>query len=98
MIMRFRGISLDQYEEVKRAVNWEGEAPEGGIVHLTAHDGESLRITDTWESAEAFDNFVNHRLAPGLQQLGIADQPEVEIYPLHDLFAPRSLNGVVSLA
>lgn len=88
MIMNWPGVSLDQYDEVKALVAWEQEAPVGGICHATAHDGNGLRITDVWESAEAFQNFVNDRLMPGVEKVGIAGEPQVEVYPLHDLYTP----------
>lgn len=88
MIMEWDGVTAEQYEETKQTVNWEGEAPGGGILHVTAFDGSAIRITDVWESAEAFQSFVDVRLMPGVQKVGIAGQPRVEIYPLHDLFTP----------
>jgi hypothetical protein len=88
MIMKWDGVTPEQYEECKQVVNWEGEAPEGGILHATAFDGDGLRITDVWESAESFQSFVQGRLMPGVEKVGVAGEPDVEIYPLHDLFTP----------
>jgi hypothetical protein len=88
MIMRWENVSLEQYDEVKKVVGWEETPPEGGVLHVTAHDGTALRITDVWESAEAFEAFVNDRLMPGVASVGIEGQPEVEILPLHDQFTP----------
>jgi hypothetical protein len=85
VVMRWAGTTLDQYEETKKVVDWENVPPAGGIVHATAHDGTSLRITDIWESADDFNAFVNDRLMPGVAQVGIAGQPDVEIFQLHDL-------------
>jgi len=86
MIMKWAGVSLEQYDEARRIVDWEGQPPVGGRMHATAHDGNGLRITDVWESAEAFQAFVNDRLMPGVADLGMPGQPDVEVYPLHDLF------------
>ena len=47
-----------------------------------------VRVTDIWESDEAFDAFVRDRLMPGVKQLGIPGEPEVEILPAHAVFAP----------
>ena len=88
MVMSWPGVSLEQYDEVKNLVLWENEAPVGGIFHATSHDGKGLRITDVWESAEDFQNFVNDRLMPGVMKVGISGEPQVEIYPLHDIYAP----------
>lgn len=88
MIMSWPGVSLDQYDIVKQSVNWEGEHPVGGILHATAHDGKGLRITDIWEQADDFQNFVNARLMPAVKEQGLEGEPQVEIYPLHDVFSP----------
>lgn len=88
MIMKWAGVSLDQYEQAKSAVNWEEEPAEGGRMHATAHDGNGLRITDVWDSAEAFQAFVDDRLMPVAVELGLTNPPDVEIYPLHDLWIP----------
>jgi hypothetical protein len=90
MIMAWEGVSTEQYDEVKGTVDWEGNPAEGGLMHATAHDGKGLRITDVWESPEAFQAFVDNRLMPVIAQVGIESQPNVEIYPLHDLFIPGS--------
>jgi hypothetical protein len=55
-------------------------------MHVTAHDGKGLRITDVWESPEAFQAFVNDRLTPATSAMGLPGPPNVEIYPLHDMF------------
>jgi hypothetical protein len=90
MIMTWEGVSLEQYDEAKRIVNWEEDFAAGGVLHVTAHDGNGLRITDVWDSAEAFQAFVNDRLMPGVAGLGLPGQPSVEMFPLHDmLVVPR---------
>lgn len=89
MIMRWNGVSIEQYEAVKKIVDWEGQPPEGGQLHATAHDGSALRITDVWDSAEAFQAFTDNRLMPGVMAEGITTPPDVEVYPLHDLFIPN---------
>jgi len=88
MLMRWDGVTLDQYEEVRGIVDWEGNIPEGAVLHISAHDGKSLRVTDVWESENDLNNFVNNRLMPATSHLGITTQPQVEVYPLHALFTP----------
>ncbi|MFI5263931.1 MAG: hypothetical protein ACHQM6_05395 [Candidatus Kapaibacterium sp.] len=87
MFMRWEGVTLDQYEEVRQIVNWEGNVPKGSVLHICSHDGKSLRITDVWESAEDLNNFVNNRLMPETSKI-VNTQPQVEVYPLHALFTP----------
>jgi hypothetical protein len=88
MIMEWEGVTPEQYEQARDLVNWEGDVPPGGMFHVAAFDGNGLRVTDLWESAEDFQRFAESRLMPGVQQLGIQGQPRVEIYPIHRTFTP----------
>ena len=88
MHMRWEGVSLDQYEQIRPIVNWEGNVPEGAVLHVCSHDGQALRVNDVWESAEDLNNFVNNRLMPEVIKIGVTSQPQVEVYPLHALFTP----------
>lgn len=88
MIMEWDGVTLEQYEQARHVVRWESEKPPGGIFHVAAHDGQKLRVTDVWESAEQFQQFVEQRLMPGVAQIGIQGEPKVEIYPAYAIFAP----------
>lgn len=88
IIMRWEGVTLDQYEDVRKLVDWEGDPPPGGLLHVSAHDGGALRVVDIWESAEQFQQFVDQRLTPGTKQLGIESAPEAEVFPVHALFTP----------
>ena len=88
MIMEWEGVTLDQYDQARKVVNWEGDAPFGGMYHVAASDGSKLRVTDVWDSAEQFQQFVEQRLMPGVKQVGIQGEPKVEIYPAHAIFTP----------
>ena len=88
MQMKWPEASVDQYDEVKRRVNWEGQKPDGAIFHTTAHDGNGLVITDVWRSADEFQRFIDSRVMPVVKELGVPGEPQVEIYEAHDVFAP----------
>lgn len=62
--------------------------PPGGIFHVAAFTDNGLRVADVWESAEAFQKFVDERLMPGTKALGLLGEPRVEIFPAHAVFAP----------
>jgi hypothetical protein len=51
-----------------------------------ADDG--LHVLDVWESEQAFNDFMEQRLAPAIQEIGIEGEPDVKFYPLHGVFAP----------
>lgn len=88
MNMRWSGVTKDQYDQALKVVDWESTPPEGGKYHVASFDNNGLRVTDVWESADDFNRFVEQRLMPGVAQIGIEGQPEVEITEVHRIFAP----------
>jgi hypothetical protein len=83
MEMRWDGVTPEQYNEARDKVRWEDEAPEGGMFHISWFEDGALRIIDVWDRPESFDSFVNERLMPGVQAIGIQGEPEVKIQPTH---------------
>ena len=71
MRMDWADATPDQYDELRRVVNWEGDHPDGGMFHVAAFDDAGAHITDVWESAEKFQRFTDDRLMPGVAKVGI---------------------------
>ena len=88
MNMEWAGVTASQYDQVRKIVNWEGDAPRGGLIHVAAVTAAGLHVTDVWDTAEDFNRFVETRLMPGVQKAGVPGQPKVDIQPVHALFTP----------
>lgn len=88
MFMEWEGVTRQQYEAVCEVVDFERKHPPGGMFHVAAADERGLRVTDVWESAEAFQKFVNDRLMPGVQKVGIKSEPKVTILQALKVFTP----------
>ena len=88
MNMRWRGVTPEQYDEARKLVNWEGDAPDGARFHIAWFDDDGLRVVDLWDSPGQFQAFVENRLNPGVQEVGIEGEPEVEFSDAHAVFAP----------
>lgn len=88
MIMKWEGVTPEQYEAVRKDVNWEGNVPDGALFHVAAFSGNTLYVTDLWESPEQFNAFAQNRLMQGVAKAGIHGQPEVQLLPVHAVFAP----------
>jgi hypothetical protein len=88
MMMRWDGVTPEQYEAVRKLVDWEGTPAAGGLFRVAGFDDRGLRVTDIWETPEAFQAFVADRLMPGVKRVGVRGEPAVEIVPVHALFAP----------
>ena len=94
MNMRWNGVTPEQYDAVRKIVNWEGDRPEGSIHHVAWFDDAGARVVDLWETAEDFQRFVDERLMAGVAQAGVQGQPDVEIQPAHAIYAPNEVARV----
>ncbi|HLX88091.1 MAG TPA: hypothetical protein VKR22_06505 [Acidimicrobiales bacterium] len=86
-----RGVTKEQYDRVRDAVGWLDTPPTGALAHLTWWDGSDCHNLDAWESEQAFSDFGEKRLGPGMAQVGVDAMPEVTFHPAHEVFAPAVL-------
>ena len=89
MLMNWYGIRKEQYESLRKTVNWEGNVPKGAIFHVSGFDEAGIHVVDLWNNAEDFDAFAQTRLMPEVAKLGITSQPNVVICPVHATFTPE---------
>jgi len=85
-----RGVTKEQYDQVRAEVGWLEEPPVGGISHVTWWEGGDCHNVDAWESEEAFNNFGAERLGPGMAKAGVQVEPQVTFHPAHEAFTPAS--------
>jgi hypothetical protein len=88
MFMKWDGVTKELYDEVRGAVNWETDRPQGALFHVATFDDDGARITDIWESADDFQSFVDNRLMSAVRAAGIEGDPDVEFIPVHAIFNP----------
>jgi hypothetical protein len=93
MHMRWPGITSDQYDEILARVRWEEDLPDGAIFHVAAFDDDGARVFDLWESPQQFQEFVDSRLMPAIQSIGITTQPDVALCPVHRMFAVKPIES-----
>jgi hypothetical protein len=89
MNMYWPEVSEAQYQEARKLVNWEGDNPPGGKFHTAWMAADGFHVLDLWESAEQFEAFVQTRLMPAVQQIGIERQPRVQMETPLSIFAPN---------
>jgi hypothetical protein len=57
------------------------EPIDGLVIHTVTEGPNGFRIFDVWESRDAFETFINDRIVPAMEQLGMptdqGEQPEV---------------------
>ena len=85
------GVSPDDYDRVRAAVDWLGQPPTGGISHVTWWEGEDCHNIDSWEDEAAMGAFIEQRLGPVMAELGIQVEPQVTLHPAHEIFAPKAV-------
>ena len=88
MRMDWAGVTPEQYDELRKVVNWEGNHPPGGLAHVMAFDSAGAHVNDIWSSQEELDAFLQQRLMPGVAQVGVQGQPEVIVIPAHAVYIP----------
>ena len=88
MMMEWEGVTKEQYDAVRKDVNWEGNRPKGGNFHVAGLSEKGLHVADIWDSAGDFQKFVETRLMPGVQKAGIKGEPKTTIVPVHATYTP----------
>ncbi len=88
VFLRWEGITPEQYDAARNLVPFDRDLAPGGLIHVAAFDKKGIRVTDVWESAEDFQNYLTNHLGPAFGQLEFAGHPEVEIVPVHAFLTP----------
>ena len=88
MLMHWREATPEDYDQAREKVGWDRDVPDGARLHVSGFGDDGLHVTDVWESEQAFGTFMEKRLAPAIQEIGIQGQPVVTFFPLRGVFAP----------
>ena len=89
MLMHWPEVSKEQYERARSEVRWETDTPQGAKFHVAWFADDGFHVLDLWDSAEDFQKFVETRLNPATQRIGIKGEPKVEFAEAHAIFAPN---------
>jgi len=84
----FRGVTLEQYDEVAEILGLlpGSPMPWEGLFHWVTKTAEGIRVIDVWQSRDAFEQYVNERVVPAYQEIGVTDSPEIEFFEVHNYF------------
>lgn len=85
------GLSREDYDRLRAAVDWLADPPTGGIAHLTWWDRDDCHNIDAWEDEAAMAAFSENRLGPAMAELGLQVEPQVTFHPAHEVFAPEAI-------
>ena len=85
VVMDFEGGTLDQYDRVVDAMGLEhgGPTPPGALFHWVTETEGGLRVTDVWESQEAFQQFAEEQIGPQTAAVGLSE-PQMAFHEVHN--------------
>ena len=92
------GLTASEYRAVLDKMGVEQRPAKNIFLHLSTPIEGGYRIIEIWDSQEGFEEFLNNRLGPANEDLGLKRATTISVTPLHNLFAPRlqELPGIVS--
>ncbi len=92
------GLTASEYRAVMDELGVEKRPERGIYLHLTTPLESGFRVVEIWDHKEGFDRFVEARLAPAGEAVGVQREMAITLKPLHNLFAPRlnELPGLIS--
>jgi hypothetical protein len=80
------GFTAEKYDALVAKLEERGAgSPAGRIYHVCFGDAANVRVSDIWESREAFDKF-GETLFPIMQEMGGA-LPDIEFFEVHNIIA-----------
>ena len=90
--MKFEGATLEQYDQVMELMGLtaNGPGPDGAIFHWVAPIDGGILVMDVWESDAQFNKFAEEQIGPYSQQVGIAGEPKITRFEVHNFFVPSS--------
>ncbi len=89
MLMHWPELSKEHYEQAQKEVSWERDVPQGAKFHIAWFGEDGFHVLDLWESRQDFERFMDQRVKPVLQKIGVQGQPQVQYAEAHAVFAPN---------
>jgi hypothetical protein len=80
------GATLDQYDQViqKMGLRPGGTVPPGALFHWVTKTADGIRVTDVWQSREAFDKFSEEKIVPITREVGVPGPPKIQFFEVHN--------------
>jgi hypothetical protein len=82
-------LPAEGYKALEAKVGWRDVPPIGGISHIAAIEGDTIRTVTAWRSEADAQAFETDRIAPAAEALGVPTDlgaAEPVFHPLHNLF------------
>jgi hypothetical protein len=86
------GGTKEQYEQIGKKMFGvqssdfsSAEAPDGLLMHSAGPTEDGWYVYDVWESQDHLQRFVQERLMPAMQELGVPVGNQPQIYEIYNL-------------
>ena len=91
----FRSVTLEQYDQINEIIGLlpGGPASPQELFHWVTKTDQGVRVVDVWESREAFEQFLETRIRPVAQEVGVSEPPEIQFFEVHNYFAGGRWRG-----
>jgi len=87
VLARYPNLTPQKYDEVIGGLELDANPPAGAILHVATDGTDEVVVTEVWRTEQTFQAFYDYRLRPMLLMHGVEGEPQVEVLPLHNLFA-----------
>ena len=86
------GLTAAKYDELVKKLEAAGAgSPAGRLYHVCFGETDNLRVSDIWETREAFEKF-SETLKPLMQEMGFGP-PEIEFFEVHNIKEGQKATG-----
>jgi hypothetical protein len=82
--IKIPGVTAEQFDKMEESVNARGNHPAGLIFHASGPIDGGWGVIDFWESRADFDRFAEERIGPAMAAGGVAVQPDIHEFPVHE--------------
>ena len=101
MLLAGEGVTEESYKQLTEEMFGsypmpEEQAPDGCLIHTAGQGEQGWYIYDIWESQEHFQRFVEEKLRPAMESIGVADggtPPKPQFFLISTLVKGRALSS-----
>jgi hypothetical protein len=83
-IVAVPGLDADGFAALNARVLPDGDVPDACVLHVNGELGDGWCVLDYWSSKDARDEFMQSRVGPAVQAVGIEAEPAIEEMPVHN--------------
>jgi hypothetical protein len=86
VVLEFPGGTIEQYDQAVQRMGLQpgGAGGPGALFHWVTATAGGIRVTDVWESREAFERFAQEKIGPTTEEVGLPAAAEITFFEVHN--------------